>query len=111
MSNALQVLFGTFAEAESKDFSEPIDDGAPAEDYDYYSDSDLEEDEDITNSEERPKTMDPLRGHPFGLFCFPFDDRKSTRTCGEHDERPENLKGKVVRIQDVAFITYVLSGT
>lgn len=102
MCNALQVLFGTFAEAESKDFSEPIDDGAPAEHYDYYSDSDLEEDEDITDSEERPKTMDLIREHS-------FDDSKSTRTHDEHDERPE--KGKVIRIQDIAFITYVLLRT
>ena len=104
-NNGLQVLFGTFAEAESKDFSEPLDDDECAEDYGYYSDSDLEEDEDSASSKETPKQRGPIcaRGHPFDPFCFPLADRKPAPICGEHKERLE--KGKVIKIQDIAFIT------
>ena len=61
------------------------------------------------NSEERPKETAPLRGHPFDPFCFPVGDNESVRACGEREERPE--KGKVIKIQDVAFITYVFTGS
>ena len=106
MNNILRVLCGTFKEAESKDFSEPIDDNASGEDYGYYSDSDLEEDEDVANSEERPKETAPLRGHPFDPLCFSVDN-ESTHVYGEREERP--VKGKVIPIQDVAFITWAFS--
>ena len=44
----LEVLFGNFAEAQSKDFNkEAIDEGESAEDYGYSSDSDLEDDDDM----------------------------------------------------------------
>src|ERR1700753_436060 len=45
-NDRLEVLSGTFAESELKDFSEPIDDDERAENYGYHSDSDLEDDED-----------------------------------------------------------------
>jgi len=111
VNGALRVLFGTFAEAEFKDFSEATDDSESAEDYGYYSDSDLEEDDDhVTNSGERlPKKTVPLRGHPFDPFCFSLGDDKSAQTYGERKERPE--KRKVIKIQDVAFITYVFPET
>jgi len=105
--NILRVLCGTFAEAESKDFSEPIDDTVSGGNYNYYSDSDLEEDEEVVNSGERPKETAPLRGHPFDPLCFSTGDTEPIRTYGEHEERPE--KGKVIKIQDVAFITCVPS--
>ena len=104
-----RVLFGTFAEAESKDFPGAIDDSESAEDYGYHSDSDLEEDEYVAGPGERPKKTVPLRGHLFGPFCFTLDKKESRHTDGKHKEHPE--KGKVIKIQDVAFITYVFSET
>ena len=93
------MLFGTFAEAESKNFSEHLDDTECAENYGYYSDSDLEEDEDSVS----PKASKPARGHPFDPFCFIPTDSKPTPACGEHKERLE--KGKVIKVRDMAFIT------
>ena len=97
------MLFGTFAEAESKDFSENLDETECAENYGYYSDSDLEEDEDFTGS----KSPKHTGGRPFNPFSFTSTDSKPTPARGEHKERVE--KGKVIRIKDVAFITYVVS--
>jgi len=97
IGDGLRVLFGTFAEAESKDFSERLDDTECAENYGYYPDSDLEEDEDSANSKE------PARGHPFDPFCFTPTDNKLTPPNGEYKENLE--KGKVIKIQDMAFIT------
>lgn len=99
--NTLGVLFGTFAEAESKDFSERLDDNECAENYGYYSDSDLEEDEDSVHSKKTLKQKEPTRGHPFDPFCFPSTDDKPT--YGKHEEHLE--KGKVIKIQDMAFLT------
>ena len=91
------MLFGVFAEAESKDFSEPLDDTKCAAEYGYYSDSDLEDEDSAT---EAPK---PARGHPFDTFCFLPTDSESTPARGEYKEHLE--KGKVIKIQDMAFIT------
>lgn len=107
MNDVLRVLYGTFAESGPKDFSEPIDDDVSGGDYSYYSDSDLEEDEDVANSEERPKETVPLRGHPFDPFCFSTGDDAPTRAYGERKESPE--KGKIIKIKDVAFISWVIS--
>lgn len=93
VNNALPVLFGTFAEAKSKGFSEEIDDSESAEDYGYYSDSDLEEDTDVADSVGSP--ISPLGG------------KQSLYLYGKYKERPD--KGKVIKIRDVAFITYILS--
>ena len=98
-NNALRVLFGTFAEAESRDFSEPLDSGEYAENYGYYSDSDLEK----GDLEDTPKETRPTRGHPFDPFCFTLTDGKSTPAHGEYEERLG--KGKVIKIQDMALIT------
>jgi hypothetical protein len=105
-NNTLQVLFGRFTEAESKDFSEPLDDNERAENYGYHSDSDLEDDEDSMNAKETLKKAIP---HTFNPFCPPLGGNKSTPTDGEHKEWVE--KGKVIKIHDVAFITYVCSET
>lgn len=83
------MLFGSFAEAELKDFSECLDDTQCAENYGYSSDSDLE-DEDSANSK-APKPA----GQP--------TDNNPAPTCGEHKERLE--KGKVIKIRDMAFVT------
>ena len=69
-----------------EDFSEIIDDSEPAEDYDYYDDSDLEEGADTEDSTTR-----------------------STSTYSEH--KGPSKRGKVIKIGDVAFITYVFLGS
>ena len=82
------VLFGTFAEAKSRDFSE--DDGNEfAEDYGYSSDSDLEEDRDF----ETPSSVEG-------------QDTTPRQREVPNDEYEENTQsGKVIKVQDVAFIT------
>ena len=88
------MLFGDFAESQSKDFQEPIDEGETAEDYGYLSDSDFEDDADETPSSEhtsKPET------HP---LAAPGENIG----CKNHEERVE--KGKVVKIPDVAFVTW-----
>ena len=94
---SFKVLFGTFAESQSKDFKEEIDDDDSAEDYGYLSDSDLEEDEDekvaTFKYTSKPKV------YPFNPY--PGEDKKIP--CEEHEERTE--KGKVVKIPDMAFVT------
>ena len=102
-NNILRVLFGAFAEAESKNCSESFDDDECADNYGYHSDSDLEEDEDSVDSKEPPKQTGPVRGHPFDPFCFSPAENESKPTYGEQTECFE--KGKVVKIQDMAFVT------
>ena len=100
-----RVLFGQFGEAESKDFLEPLDDTESADDYGYYSDSDLEEDEDSVSSKGAWKQMNHAGGDLPDLFSFlPVEDDP---VCGEYKESLE--KGKVIKVQDVAFVTYFSS--
>jgi len=81
-----EVLFGDFAEAQSKDFNkETIDEEESAEDYGYLSDSDLEDDDDMR--------VPPVAASP--------QERKVP--CEVHKERIE--KGKIVKIPDMAFVT------
>ena len=105
INNVLQVLFGAFAEAESKDFSGPVDDSVSAEDYNYHSDSDLEDGDGAADTEERLKETISPKGYPSDPPCSSLGDNKSTRTYGERKERPK--EGKVIKIRDIAFITYV----
>ena len=91
MNKLLEVLSGTFAEAEAKDFSQPLDEGECAEDYGYHSDSDLEED-----TAEGVKGAPPS-GHPLGEGTTTSKYRVGT--------------GRIIKIQDVAFITCVPSET
>ena len=80
------MLFGNFAESQSKDFNEePIDEQEYAEDYGYLSDSDLEDNSDVKDA--------PV--------AVPTKDQEILYE--NHDERVE--KGKIVRIPDVAFVT------
>lgn len=95
-----QVLFGGFAESQSKDFWDPIDEEEFAEDYGYLSDSDLEDDED-REVESSPRHTSTPEVH---------DPSKPVTTADEgevaferHIERVE--KGKVVKIPDIAFVT------
>ena len=97
------MLFGPFAEAESKDFSEPLDDNESPDGYGYHSDSDLEEDEDSASSKESPTQRRSTAGHLSDHFSFPAVETELASTLGEHKERLE--KGKVIKIHDMAFIT------
>jgi hypothetical protein len=93
------VLFGDFAEAQSKDFKEPIDEEESAEDYGYLSDSDLEDNEDEKVSPFKHVTKSKI--YPFrDPFGIPGEDKVA---CEDHEERVE--KGKVVKIPDMAFVT------
>jgi len=81
-----EVLFGSFAEAQSKDFDkETIDEEEFAEDYGYLSDSDLEDDGD--------GRVAPV--------VVPPEEKKIL--CEEHKERIG--KGKIVKIPDMALMT------
>ena len=94
-----KVLFGNFAESQSKGFSkEEVDDEEPAEDYGYLSDSDLEDDEDenVASFKDASKPV-----HPYIPFGSPGEDKKIA--CEEYEEHVE--KGKVVKIPDMAFVT------
>jgi hypothetical protein len=83
---AFKVLFGNFAESQSKDFNkEAINEEESAEDYGYSSDSDLEDDDD--------GVVSPI--------AVPREDRQIC--CEEHEERIE--KGKIVKIPDMALVT------
>ena len=96
------MLFGNFAESQSKDFDkETIDEEESAEDYGYLSDSDLEDDEDEKVASFKRKGK--LKGHPFDPFAIPGEDERIF--CEEHREYIG--KGKVVKIPDMAFVTWV----
>lgn len=86
------VLSGPFSESEIKDFSDVVDNGEFAEDYGYSSDSDLEDDRDFESPAPPPCLSQPPKQDPL---------------YGEYKEHVRT--GKVIRIQDVAFITCVLS--
>ena len=87
------MLFGNFAESQSKDFNEAIDEEESAEDYGYLSDSDLEDSEDVKVSKPTAKS----KAHPLELYG------KDKIVCEGHEESVE--KGKVVKIPDMAFVT------
>ena len=99
LTASFKVLFGTFAESQSKDFKEEIDDEESAEDYGYLSDSDLEDDwdEKVTSFKRTSK----LKFYPFNPFEATSEDRKIPSE--EHEEHIE--KGKVVKIPDIALVT------
>ena len=92
------MLFGDFAESQSKDLSDPIDEEEFAEDYGYLSDSDLEDYEDERPSSSKQETKSEL--HPFDPFVTPDNEKIG---CEGHVERVG--KGKVVKIPDIAFVT------
>ena len=103
VNNGLRVLSGTFAEAESKDFSEAIDDSEIAEDYGYYSDSDLEDDGRIVDAAEPPETVAPPRGRPSDPSSSSPRNDNSARAYDELRKRSQ--QGKIIKVQDVSFIT------
>lgn len=90
------MLFGNFAESQSKDLGDPVDEEEFAEDYGYLSDSDLDDDEDERFS--TPKYTTESEVHLFDPFATPGEEKKCYKV-----ERIE--KGKVVKIPDIAFVT------
>ena len=92
------MLFGNFAESQSKDFSKETIDEESAEAYGYLSDSDLEDDEDekVASFRHTSKT----KVHPFDPFGVPGEGRRTF--CEEHEDVG---KGKIVKIPDMAFVT------
>lgn len=87
------VLSGPFSESEIKDFSETVDNGEFADDYGYLSDSDLEEDWDF-ESPARPNTRSQS----------PKPRQLEDTSC---QYREHAWRGRVIKIEDVAFITCV----
>ena len=96
---SFKVLFGTFAESQSKDFKDEIDDEEFGEYYGYLSDSDLEDDEDEKVASFKHTSKPKV--YPFSPFGAPGEDRKIP--CEEHEERIQ--KGKVVKVPDMALVT------
>ena len=103
VNNGLRVLSGTFAEAESKDFSEAIDDSEITEDYGYYSDSDLEDDDHVVDSAEPPETVACPREQPLDPSSSSPRNDNSPRAYDEL--RKCSRQGKIIKVQDVSFIT------
>ena len=92
------MLFGDFAESESKSFKEATDEEESAEGYGYCSDSDLEDYEDEKVAESK-RTAKP-RAYSFDPSAI---SGKGKFICEGYEERVE--KGKVVKIPDMAFLT------
>jgi len=94
-----KVLFGNFAESQSKVFSkEEIDEEEYADVYGYSSDSDLEDDEDEKIASF--KHTDKSKVYPFDPLAISGEDKI---VCEEHEERVE--KGKLIKVPDIAFVT------
>lgn len=87
------MLFGDFAESQSKVFEEAIDEEESPEDYGYFSDSDLEDDEDEKIAQSAPRLMGPAVDATAECEIGP-------ENCEERVE-----KGRVVKIPDIAFVT------
>ena len=96
------MLSGSYAESEPKDFFEPIDEDERAENYDYCSDSDLEDDEDAVEAARTPKKTAPTENDSLSANV-----KQSTPVYGEWNESLG--KGTVIKIHDIAFITYASS--
>jgi hypothetical protein len=92
------VLFGDFVESQSKDLKDSIDEGESGEDYGYWSDSDLEDDEDGRVTSLKHASKSKVQSTP--LPVTPGEDKIPRE---DYEERVE--KGKVVKIPDMAFIT------
>ncbi|KAF9785408.1 hypothetical protein BJ322DRAFT_828220 [Thelephora terrestris] len=88
------LLFGDFAESQSRNFIETIDEEEYTKDYGYLSDSDLEDDED-----ERDPSTTESEAHPLAI-------RGGENTVVEEYKERRVEKGKVVKIPDIAFVTF-----
>ena len=97
------MLFGNFAEAQSRNFGEATEEEEIADDYGYLSDSDLEDEDEPTIPQEivvehlqfpeadiNPSDLPPISDHDKVVH-------------EDHEELAE--QGKVFKIPDVAFVT------
>jgi hypothetical protein len=99
------VLFGGFAESQSKDLKEEIDEEECAEDYGYLSDSDLEDDGGLEDDEDKKPSFKGANKSKFDS-SNPFVAPGEEKVACEDDDYEECVeKGKIVRIPDVAFVT------
>ena len=98
------MLSGEFAESEPKDFSEPIDEGDQAEDYGYYSDSDLEDDGDEVNAG-KAHEKSPLESNSSHPLRSPTVNKEPAPTYGEWKE-PLG-RGAVIKVHDIAVSHHV----
>lgn len=83
-----------------KDLKVPVDKDDSAEDFRYFSDNDLEENEDEKSESPSAEHASTVETHPFNLFATPDKDKFSFVVNLERAE-----KGKVVKIPDVVFVT------
>ena len=94
-----KVLFGNFLEAELRDFSDDVGSHeSTAEDYGYFSDSDLEDD-DNEPARSTPARDESNATSPRPPHC-PADEEQY---FGNHSELAK--KGKIVKVPDIAFVT------
>ena len=96
------VLSGAYAESEPKDFSEPIDEDECAENYGYSSDSDLEDDEDAEDAMSAGNVLE--KAILPESVPVPANVKEPTPVYGEWNDSPG--KGTIIKIHDIAFITY-----
>ena len=89
------MLFGDFAESQSRGFNEAIDEGESTEDFGYLSGSDLEDDED--------EKVPSIAGS--GLQVSNVFGSGAENKISPEDYKEGVEKGKVVKIPDVAFMT------
>jgi hypothetical protein len=108
------VFSGNYSETTTKDLNEDVvEEDAIAEHYDYDSDSDLGDEGDFEAAEASSrgdKTQDTTRY--FGVFPVAFGFLHPKLNTSEDDaptDREERMEGRVIKVQDVAYITYVRS--
>lgn len=104
LRDPLEVLSGTYSESEPRDFSEPIDEDEQAVNYDYYSDSDLEDDDDVVHATGKAlKKAVPPKSNTLDPFCPFADEKKPAQAYGEWNEY--SGKGIIIKVHDIALIT------
>ena len=84
------MFSGNYAETATRDLDEEVvDEDAIAEHYDYDSDSDLEDEEDLESTKKPPLL---LRGHPFDPFCFTSDENDGPKPSNDSpaDDKPQD---------------------
>lgn len=76
------MFFGNFAESKPKDLSDPIEAEEFAKDYEYSSDSDLEDEDEVVSSQ--PKHTPKSEVHPFDHFATPGEEKIGCERRGAH---------------------------
>ena len=107
------MFSGGYYETAMKDLNEDVvEEDAVAEHYDYGSDSDLEDAEDLQATED-PSNIDTTINRPQNptrYFQVPHFYRVRSRSSGKHASsyyKERTREGRIIKVQDVAFITYV----